>query len=67
MTGASLAFGEFLFSPLLKTVGKPKWQLFVSSVGTGLFCALMGAVNQHTQGMAIAVSLMATQLSVSLY
>jgi hypothetical protein len=50
--------GEFIFSPLLKTVGKPRYQLLAATIGTGLFCAL-GALNtEHTKGMAIAVSIM---------
>ena len=61
-TGAALAFGEFIFSPLLKTVGKPKWQLFAASIGTGLFCALMGSVTQYSEGRAIGVSVMTFDL-----
>lgn len=54
--GASLAVGEFIFSPLMKAFGRPRWHLVAASMGTGLFCALMALVTQNTEGMAIAVS-----------
>ena len=52
--GASLALGEFIFSPLLKMVGHARWQLLAACTLTGLFCALMAIVKQSTLGMAIA-------------
>jgi hypothetical protein len=54
--GASLALGEFAFSPMFKKVGQHKWQLLAAVLGTGGFCAAMAAQTQSTLGMAVAVS-----------
>ncbi|KAF9887642.1 hypothetical protein FE257_009735 [Aspergillus nanangensis] len=57
-TGVALACGEFIFSPLLRLVGKPRWQLVLSSIGTALFCCLMGLNNQNTKGFALACTIL---------
>ena len=58
-TGTALAMGEFVFSPLFRTVGRPKWQLFLAAAGTGLFAVLMALVTPSRKGMALAFTILA--------
>ncbi|KAL4898370.1 siderophore iron transporter [Aspergillus ambiguus] len=57
-TGLALGCGEAIFSPLLRIVGRPRWQLLAASIGTALFCCLMGINTQHSKGWAMACNIL---------
>lgn len=55
-SGLALAIGEIIQGPLLKPLGRSRYQLILSAVAMTTFSGAMAATTQHTKGMAIAVS-----------
>ncbi|KAK4551910.1 hypothetical protein LTR86_010811 [Recurvomyces mirabilis] len=58
-TGAGLAAGELVFSPLYRYLGRVRWQLVLASAMTVAFSAALAAVTSQGRGMGIAFTTLA--------